>query len=1089
MSYSSLHNHDYHSYKDGYGSPKEMMDRAKEVGLKAIAITNHASVGSLIYYDDISKNYPDIKIIFGCELYENPYNDPTIQDKDNKYYHLICLARNEQGRKDLNRIITRSDFEDFYSKPRTCLDWFNKYDTSNFVMTSACLAGKLARTEDMEKCIKYISEYKKLFPYFYLEMQSHKHIDQEVYNKKILELSKLTNTPFIITTDSHYAKESDAKYQSYLVSIGRNSTNYDKETIENNEIYEDCYIQSEEEIHRIMDSQIGYENVCIGLKNTNEIADLCEQGHMPFGKPELPKYDIPKEFDNDFEYLKYLCEIGWKDRRIDKKTDEEQKVYRERLEYELSVINQMGFNSYFIIVWDFLNWCRNNHVAIGKGRGSASGCLVCYFTHITDIDPIKYNLIFERFLNPERISMPDVDSDVANREKVINYLSEKYGKERVCQVINFVTITPTVAITSVGKVLGYNYNEMKKIGQKFTQPTWEECVKADPSLLNDYPQYAELFDISNHLCGRVSGVSIHAGAVGIVNTTCEDFCALRRDTKGNRVLCVDKHFLEEITIIKYDILLVSTLDIVQDVKDELGLDDYELDIENSVFESDKETYDLLATGKLLGVFQCDSQPMRELFVRLKPKSIEEISGILALYRPDSMGELEDYVRIALSGEEPTYIHPDMKPILQNSFGKLIYQEQTMEISRVFGGRTYGGADRLRKCLAKKIKEDVKKESELLRKEIVDNGYSKEIADTIADFLSKCGSYSFNKSHSVSYAVLCFETAYLKIHYPVYFYKALLNQNKDKAGNINKYILDAKDFNVQVLPPNVNHSEMNFSVSNDKIIFGLSAITGIGESVAQQIIDERNTNGLFKSFEDFKERTNLKKSQIIALIKAGAIPCKNKMVFLKKYLESLYEPLVFSEVASIPTYNKLIVDWGIDVSKYELETTGKRKSYDKDALLVEYNRLKKIKFDEEQKVRFSKFIEENKKYIEDEEFWEFQTLQIFINNNPFESAFDLMSQTFDEVEVGDECVIVGIISKVQKKKDKNGKQFAYANIYSTFGLVEALVWHSQLKEYEDLVKKGEKVAILCRKDSDTNVTTKKMKSYEQWLEDMVKIKKN
>lgn len=380
---------------------------------------------------------------------------------------------------------------------------------------------------------------------------------------------------------------------------------------------------------------------------------------------------------------------------------------------------------------------------------------------------------------------------------------------------------------------------------------------------------------------------------------------------------------------------------------------------------------------------------------------------------------------------------------------------------------------------KKIVELVQKESEILRNEIVANGYPKEIADKIADELSQKGNYLFNKSHSYSYAVLCFETAWFKAHYPTYFFKALFNQNKDKAGAINKYILDAKYFNVIVTEPNINHSEMNFTVSDGKVLFGLSAISGIGESLAHQIITERKEHGLYTSLSDLLERTELTKSAVIALIKSGAIPCKNKKKQLISYLKSQYEPLSFSEV-KLPTYKKL-EDMGIDLSKYVAEPKGKRLVYNKEALTKEYNRLRKIEFDKNQEIRFQKYIEENKKYLEDEEFWEFQTLQVFINNNPFDAAYQYLTD-FNDVVDGDKCTIVGIIAKVQKKKDKTGKQFAFINIYSSFGLVEGIVWHSTLKEYEDLVKKGQQIAILCKKDSEEKVVVEKMKPYRQWIDD-------
>lgn len=1081
MAYSSLHNHDFYSLLDGYGSPKEMLDRAKEIGLKAYATTNHGNAYAHIYYDLIKKDYPDIKMIYGCELYE--CEDITVKDKDNKYFHLICLIRNEQGRKDLNKVITKSNFEGFYFKPRCTVEDIKPY-AENFVISSACLASKLARESDFEKCIEYVNEYKEVFPHFFLEMQSHSHQDQCLYNQKILELSKRTNTPFIITTDSHAPKKEDLYYQDKLIQIGRKSSNNDKNAIENSEIYEGCYMQSEDEIHEIMDSQIGYENVCLGLENTNKVADLIENVDMPFQKPQLPTFPLPDGYRDNNEFLWHLVRQGWKDRGYDNLSEDEQQVRKTRLNYEMGIIHSMGFDGYFLFVWDFIKAAEKLGIEVGKGRGSAAGSLVCYCCHITDIDPIKYGLIFERFLNPERVGLPDIDTDVGNRDAIIDYLVDKYGEERVCQIINYSYITPTVAITDVGKVLGFPYNQMQKLSQKFTFDKWDDCMKANPNLLADNPQYADLFDIAKHLSGRVKTVSIHAGGVGIVDTTINDYMPMKIGTKGEHVIQVDKHYVEDIGIVKFDLLGVATLNLVKEIKDDLHLDPWDYDINNPEFENDRATYELLASGKTNGVFQVESAGMKDLLIRLKPKleqlDFEVISVILALYRPDSMGALDEYVEMATGGSRPPSIHPDMDEILKDTNYCMIYQEQLLDIVKKFGGRTYGGADLFRKAIGKKIVELVQKESEILRSEIVANGYPKEIADKIADELSQKGGYLFNKSHSYSYAVLCFETAWFKAHYPTYFFKALFNQNKDKAGAINKYILDARYFDVNVMPPNINHSGMNFTVDNNKVLFGLSAIGGIGESLSKQIIEERENNGIYKSFDDLITRLSLGKASVIALIKSGAIPCKNKREKLVSYLKSQYQPLKFTEVQSLPTYKKLEEDWNIDLKKYIVPSSGKRVVYDKEALLTEYNRLKKIQFEENQKVRFQKYIDDNKKYLEDEQVWEFQTLQVFINDNPFDAAYTFLTP-FEDVPDGEKCTLVGIIAKVQKKKDKNGKQFAYINIYSSFGLVEGIIWHSQLKEYEDLVKKGQQVAILCKKDSEEKVIIEKLKPYSKWLE--------
>ena len=399
----------------------------------------------------------------------------------------------------------------------------------------------------------------------------------------------------------------------------------------------------------------------------------------------------------------HLVKKGWHERGFDKFDNEKKKIYRERLEYEISVIHQMKFDGYFLFVQDFITEAIKRGVEIGKGRGSAAGSLVCYSMHITDIDPIKYNLIFERFLNPERVGLPDIDTDVSDRDAVIDYLIEKFGEERVCQIINYSYITPCVAITDVGKVLGFPYNQMQKLSQKFTMPTWDECIDVSPNILINNPQYAELFDIAKHLSNRVKTVSIHAGGVGIVDTSVMDYMPMKIGTNGEHVIQVDKHYVENIGIIKFDILGLATLKLVKEIKEDLKLNPWEYDINNPEFEQDKQTYELLSSGKTNGVFQVESAGMKDLMVRLQPKNLHDVAAVVSLYRPDSMGALEEYIEIATGEKEPEYIHKDMIPILGRTNGCLLYQEQLLDIVRTFGGRTYGQADLFRRGIGKKDK--------------------------------------------------------------------------------------------------------------------------------------------------------------------------------------------------------------------------------------------------------------------------------------------------------------------------------------------------------------------------------------------------
>lgn len=690
MSYSSLHNHTMYSLLDGYGTPKEMLEQCRKIGIKSYAVTEHGNEYSWIYFDQLSKDYPDIKIIFGVELYE--CFNTSIKDKNNKYFHLIALAKNESGRKALNKIITKSNLENFYYKPRVQLSDIAPY-ANDLIISSACLASKLAKESDFNRCVKYIEEYKSIFPHFFLEMQSHKSNEQAEYNKKILKLSELTQTPYIITTDSHAATKEDLYYQARHVQIA-----HDTETL--SESYEGCYLQSEDEIYAIMSPQIGAENVSYGLNQTNLVAEMVEEVHMPFQSPQLPTYPLPDGFNSNYEFLLDLINKGWETRGFDNLSEIEQQKRKDRIDYEMSIIHQMGFDGYFIIVWDFINYAKKHDVKVGAGRGSCAGSLVCYTIGITDLDPIKYGLIFERFLNPERISMPDTDTDVSDRQTVINYLIQKYGENRVCQIINFSYITPVVAIKDVGKILGFKYAEMDKLSKRFTYDTFAECIEHNKTYLAEHPEYSELLDIAGKLSGRVKTVSCHAGGVGIVDTDISDYMAMKLGSKGEHVIQVDKRLIEEIGIIKFDILGVKTLSLVQEIQKDLGLSDYNIDINNPEFENDKESYSILSKALTNGVFQVESAGMKDLLLRLQPDNMEDLSAILALYRPDSMGALEEFIECKHNPSKVKYIHPDMKPILESTYGCMIYQEQLLDIVRIFGGRSYGGADLFRKAIGK-----------------------------------------------------------------------------------------------------------------------------------------------------------------------------------------------------------------------------------------------------------------------------------------------------------------------------------------------------------------------------------------------------
>lgn len=1065
---SSLHTHSAYSLLDGFSMPEENMKRASELGLKALAITEHGEVTSWPYYSELQDQYPNVKLLYGIEAYE--CSDREVKDPDNKYWHLILIARNELGRQTINRLSTLGHLHGFYSKPRISLLDIAKEDTDNLIVTSACLASHLSREKDYEKCVALVNEYKTVCKHFYLEIQAHDNTMQAEYNQKIMRLAKDTNTKVVVTNDVHAATKEDLKYQDVFVRIAN-----DRETAA--EIYDGCYFMSDAEIHAILDKQIGPDAASRCLQTTDEVADLCDVISMPWHEPELPKIQIPQPYASSAAYLRFLVKQGFVRRGCYKFDYEKQRIYKQRIKEELEVIEKKDFCDYFLILVDYISWCRQNGIIVGPGRGSACGSLVCYLIGITELDSIKYDLDFGRFLTIERKDLPDVDVDVSDRAPVVEYLTNKYGEDRVVQVMNIVFTTPVTSIRDAGRILGFPYAEMQKISKGFIQKTWQDCMDANPDVAEN-PRYAELLDYAGRITGRPRGYGIHAGGVIVCRQPYYEYIGIRHGQEGEHVISVDKIMDERIGLVKFDILGVASLVAINEAMEEDHIPAWEININNPAFEHDKASYDLICSGKTDSVFQIESSGMKDLVAQLQPRSMEELSALIALYRPDAMPSIPTYVENKKHPEKITYFHPDAKPIFEKTYGVNIYQEQSMKITKVFGGRSDAGADRMRKCLAKKKPEKVKEEVELLHSEILTHGYDEKTANTICDELSTKGGYGFNKSHSQAYSVILLQTAYLKAHHPVAFFKAMMNLNKDKVGKVNKIMVDARQFGVQILPPNINHSGKNFTVVDGKILFGLSAIGGIGKTLADDIMQDREANGLYKNFSDFVARVHPTKAQIVALVKSGAIPCKNKRQFMIRYFMNDIQCSEFKPVSTLPTRARLLSEYNIDVTKY---MDGKK--VDKEAVLKIYNQARRVKSEAEKLEKQNKLLAEySEKYLKDEPFWEFQTLQTFISDkNPFEEAFKYL-RDFSEVEEGGDCVLVGVISSVQKKKTKNGQQFAFVNLYSGSGIIELTVWPTTLSHNQDLIVKGSQVAVIGRKEDESHVVVNKVKSYKQWLHD-------
>lgn len=723
---------------DGFSSPEENLKRASEIGLKALAITEHGEVTSWPYYSELQDKYPDVKLLYGIEAYECA--DREVKDPNNKYWHLILIARNELGRQAINRLSTLGHLHGFYSKPRITLADIAAENTDNLIVLSACLASHLSKEQDYDKCVAIVKDYKSVCKHYFLEIQAHANEAQAEYNRKIMRLAADTNTKVVVTNDVHYARKEDQKYQSLFLRVAN-----DRETAA--EIYDGCYFMSDDEIHDVLDVQIGPDKASQCIQTTDEVADLCEVVSMPWHEPELPKIQIPPQYSSSASYLRDLVKQGFARRGCDKFPAEKQQLYKQRIKEELYVIEKKDFCDYFLILVDYISWCRQNGIIVGPGRGSACGSLVCYLIGITELDSIKYDLDFGRFLTIERKDLPDVDVDVSDRAPVVEYLTNKYGEDRVVQVMNIVFTTPVTSIRDAGRILGFPYAEMQKISKGFIQKTWQDCLEANSEIAEN-PRYAELLDYAGRITGRPRGYGIHAGGVIVCRQPYYEYIGIRHGQDGEHVISVDKIMDERIGLVKFDILGVASLVAINEAMEEDHIPAWEININNPAFEHDKASYDLICSGKTDSVFQIESSGMKDLVAQLQPRSMEELSALIALYRPDAMPSIPTYVENKKHPEKITYFHPNAKPIFEKTYGVNIYQEQSMKITKVFGGRSDAGADRMRKCLAKKKPEKVKEEVELLHNEILTHGYDEKTANVICDELSTKGGYGLTKVESL-----------------------------------------------------------------------------------------------------------------------------------------------------------------------------------------------------------------------------------------------------------------------------------------------------------------------------------------------------
>ncbi|GAB4279747.1 MAG: DNA polymerase III subunit alpha [Candidatus Rifleibacteriota bacterium] len=871
-----LHVHSHYSLLDGAAPVKAIVDAARRFRMPAIALTDHGNMfGAIELYQYALKK--GVKPIIGFEAYVTTH--PFGKKVKDPMYHLVLLARNITGYRNLVKLSTLAFTEGFYYKPRVNFEILEQY-SEGLIALGACLAGEVPSCllkEDREGAIEAIKKYQRIFgkENFYVEIQNHGIADQIKILQPLVEVARACNAPIVATNDSHYVNPEDWEAQDALLALGTNAKIDDEKRyrFETREFY----LKSPQEMNEL------FEEYPDAISNTLRIAERCNV-QLTLGKSILPEFPIPDGKTSE-SYLAELCQQGFEWRY---KTNNPPEEVQKRFEYELSVITKMGFCDYFLIVWDFIRAAKEMGVPVGPGRGSAAGSLIAYLLGITDIDPLKYGLLFERFLNPDRISMPDIDVDFSDdgRPKVIEYVVKKYGRERVAQIITFNFILAKMAIRDIGRVLGMELSEVDRIAKLVPEKPGTH-LKA---VLHDVPELKELYAngsdeqkkllrIAETVDGLVRHTGVHACGIVISAMDLMDIVPLYKDKNGEIVTQYEKNAIESIGLLKMDFLGLKTLTILQraleNIKNSRGV---EVNLEEVPLD-DPKTYELLQKALTLGVFQLESAGMRGLISRLQPSVFEDIIALLAMYRPGPLGSgmVDDFVERKHGRKEMAYPHPDLEPVLKDTYGVFLYQEQVMQTANILANFSMAQADALRKAMGKKIVEVMEKMGGLFVKGAVERGIDGQLAQDIFNLMAGFAEYGFNKSHSAAYALITFRTAYLKAHYPVEFMAAVLSSELNNTDKIAEYVDECRTMGIEILPPDVNISSGLFTVEGKNIRYGLSAIKGVGASAVESIIEVRNESGPFKSFCDFTYRVDTRQVNarvVDALIKAGAFNAFN-----------------------------------------------------------------------------------------------------------------------------------------------------------------------------------------------------------------------
>ena len=1062
MSFAHLHVHTEFSLLDGSNKIKEYVSRVKELGMNSAAITDHGVMyGVIDFYREAKKQ--GINPILGCEVYVAPNSrfDREITGGDDRYYHLVLLAENEEGYANLTKIVSKGFVEGYYYKPRVDKELLRKYH-KGIIALSACLAGEVARflTKGLyEEAKKTALEYQEIFGEgnFFLELQDHGIPEQGLVNQQLFKMSEETGIELVATNDIHYTYAEDAKPHDILLCIQTGK----KLSDENRMRYDggQYYVKSEEEMLRL------FPYAKQALENTQKIADRCHV-EIEFGVTKLPKYDVPDGYTS-WEYLQKLCYEG-----LEKRYGDPSEELKDRLSYELETIHQMGYVDYFLIVWDFIKYAKDHGISVGPGRGSAAGSIVSYCLEITTIDPIRYQLLFERFLNPERVSMPDIDVDFCyeRRQEVIDYVTRKYGKDCVAQIVTFGTLAARGVIRDVGRVMDLPYAYVDSISKMIPQElgiTIDKALKMNPDLKKLYDTdetVTNLIDMAKRLEGLPRHCSMHAAGVVICQKPVDEYVPLSRAADGTITTQFIMTTLEELGLLKMDFLGLRTLTVIQNAVLLARRKQPELNI-NQIDYNDQKVLDYIGTGKTDGVFQLESAGMKGFMKELKPHNLEDVIAGISLYRPGPMDFIPQYIRGKNDSSSITYDCPQLEPILAPTYGCIVYQEHVMQIVRDLAGYSLGRSDLLRRAMSKKKAAVMEKERKIFIygdeetgvPGCIKNGIDEQTANKIYDEMIDFAKYAFNKSHAAAYAVVSYQTAWLKYYFPVEYMAALMTSVIDNPSKVSEYIYACRQMNIKILPPDINKGEANFSVDGGDIRYGLAAIKSIGRPVIKAIVEDREELGLFQNLEDFITRLSAKnilnKRTIENLIKAGAL---DTLGGTRKQFMSIYVQIV--DHVTQEKKNSMVGQ----MTLFDLVSEDQKEEFQiRMPDVGEYSKETLLAFEKE-------------------------VLGIYVSGHPLEAYeekwkksisattadFQLDEETgHTKVHDGAKEIIGGMITEKTIKHTKTNQMMAFITVEDLLGTVEVVVFPRDYEKNRDYLEVDSKVFVRGRVSEEDDKPSK------------------